>query len=202
MKFRSGLFYFIEYIAVKNKFLLLLAFLVVFIFHIAISFYIYYRNFKDIFDFDLRLLWLIYLKQEDYYLSLSYSIVGVFTYYCYLKFKEKINYSLYGIAGGGIVYAILFLITCFGLRMCGGCPLSYCFTCPLWGGYYIPYAISGIYIFLFGSHVIGIKKSHIFFVSFMLVFLGYLLISGYFRKFFALIYQILTPNPKNKRCDV
>ncbi|MGC9071033.1 MAG: hypothetical protein ACP5IO_06990 [Elusimicrobiales bacterium] len=150
-----------------------LLFVGVFFVHIVFCFYTYYKGFKDIFISDIKFLWLIYLKQEDYYLSFSYSIVSVFTYYCYLRLKDKIKYAFYGIVSGGVFYIILLLFACLGLRVCGGCPQSYCFACPLFSGYYLP-AVSGVYIFLFGSQIIGIKKIYIFIFTFLGVVISYL----------------------------
>lgn len=155
----------------------ILSFITIFIIHIAYSFNDYYKTYKELISFDLKTFFLIYLKQQDYFLGLSYAMLFAFMIYSFLKFKQGNKTALKGVFGGGVITGIISLISCFVLRICSGCLPVYCLSCPLSLGYLFTSATAGVFILILGSHILAIKKIYIFILTLVFTTIGFCILN-------------------------
>lgn len=155
-----------------------LGFITIFVFHISYSFFDYYKTYKDVISFDIKTFFLIYLKQQDYFLGLSYAILFSFMVYSFLKFKEGNKTALKGVFGSGIIIGIISLISCFVLRICSGCLPVYCMSCPLSLGYTLSSITAGVFLIFIGEKLFVIKKIYIFLFTIIFLLANYSLIKN------------------------
>lgn len=102
---------------------------------------------------------LLYLRQQDYFLGLSYAAAFAFTIYAFLKFIEgRSKSTLLSVVGGAGFTGILNFGLCFLLGCCGS---------PL-----LP-----VYLSLFGSYFLSFTKPLTFLITTISVTIGFIWIN-------------------------
>lgn len=134
----------------------LLAFILVFIFHMAYSVWRASQILQQWAQPENLSLSLLYFKQQHYFLSFSYALAGAFTVYAFLKllYNRKSGVAGAGLIGGITLTAILYTAGCFLLGCCGSPMLA-------------------VYLSLFGSSFLGFTKPLIAAITTISVLIGY-----------------------------
>ena len=99
--------------------------------------------------------WLLYVRQQDYFLSFSYALAVAFTIYAFSKLRQNIKGSAACVAGGLTLTSLIYI---------GGCLLIGCCGSPL----------LAVYLGLFGATFLGFTKPFIAIITTISVIFGYL----------------------------
>lgn len=99
-------------------------------------------------------LMILYLKEQIFFLSYAYALLGAFTVYALIKCFQNCKTGILGIAGGITLTGFIYLAGCVLLGCCGS-PLLFA------------------YLGLFGSSVLKFAKPIIAVITTIFVIMGY-----------------------------
>lgn len=137
----------------SKKFYIILSFLLFFVFHFLYKLYKISLVSKKWVSTGNSNLFLAYIKNQDYFISLSYAILFSFSIYLILSFFEGNKKNISQAIGGIGLLGIFYFFLCFLLGCCGSPML-------------------GIYLSLFGVSFLGFTKPLIFIITLFSVVLG------------------------------
>jgi hypothetical protein len=131
------------------------AFVLVFIAHAFYAVWGKMQIYKQWIQIDNTTLLNSYFKNQDYFLSLSYALLGSFIIYSFLKCFEYRKCSIGGMLSGVTLTSVLYFGGCFLLGCCGS-------------------PIFAVYLGLFGVSFLGLTKPILFIFTVTSVVIGYL----------------------------
>lgn len=141
----------------------LLAFVLIFLFHMFYSIWKASQISQQWVQTNDIPLISLYFRQQDFFLDFSYASAGAFTTYALLKFLQNRKSGVTGMVGG---------ITLTGALYVGGCFLIGCCGSPM----------LAVYLGLFGSSFLGFTKPLIAIITAVSVVFGYIWIEKKSKK--------------------
>lgn len=140
---------------IKKIFYPLITFIIVFLSHIICSIWEFLHISKKWIQIENFSFLLLYLNQQNYFLSYSYALAGAFTVFTFQTFLQRRRNSVAGVITGVTLTGFIYAAGCFLLGCCGSPMLA-------------------VYLGLFGSSFTGFTKPLIAIITTISVTIGYL----------------------------